>query len=191
MAPLFYPSARKLGFILPHRATYFCNRIYCLQGLGAEIEKKAMRFGHTFLEPELHLPERRVPLPQSFGCTKLSLLQSDAALIWLLRDRGYRKMLKRKKKLGNSPFFLSRQLPFPISQARSRELQELASLSPSLSALVPTSSIFIFSIIREKVISSLFWGGILNFVFLLFYMLLFAFQGLHTAAVPCSLSRLI
>lgn len=190
MAPLFYPSARKLGFILPHRATYFCNRIYCLQGLGAEREKKAMRFGHTFLEPELHLPERRVPLPQSFGCTKLSLLQSDAALIWLLRDRGYRKMLKRKKKLGNSPFFLSRQLPFPISQARSRELQELASLS-SLFALVPTSSIFIFSIIREKVISSLFWGGILNFVFLLFYMLLFAFQGLHTAAVPCSLSRLI
>lgn len=98
-------------------------------------------------------------------------------------------MLKRKKKLGNSPFFLSRQLPFPISQARSRELQELASLS-SLFALVPTSSIFIFSIIREKVISSLFWGGILNFVFL-FYMLLFAFQGLHTAAVPCILSRLI
>lgn len=187
MAPLFYPSARKLGFILPHQATYFCNRIYCLQGLGAEIEKKAVRFGHTFLELELHLPERKVPLPQSFGCIKLSLLQSVAALIWLLRGQEVQENVEKKKKNWVIPHSSwADDFPFLFLKP-----EVLSSLSLSLSALVPTSSIFIFSIIREKVISSLFWGDTLNFVFLLFYMLLFAFQGLHTAAVPCILSRLI
>lgn len=94
--PLFHPPAGKL-WVICISGLHFCNHILDIQGPVWQGGKKAVGFGPTPLEPLLHLMERKVPLLQSFGCIKLSLLQPATTILGLLGDGDTRKSRKQNK----------------------------------------------------------------------------------------------